>query len=55
MRPEKSYLIKEASDYLNRSDYLFLTDYKGINQFSIEVRGEITINNRNNLQLNFIS
>ena len=31
MRPEKSYLIKEASDYLSCSDYLFLTDYKGIN------------------------
>jgi large subunit ribosomal protein L10 len=31
MRPEKSYLIKEASDYLTHSDYLFLTDYKGIN------------------------
>ena len=31
MRPEKSYLIKEASDYLTRSDYFFLTDYKGIN------------------------
>ena len=31
MRPEKSYLIKEASDYLSRSDYFFLTDYKGIN------------------------
>lgn len=28
MRPEKTYLIKEASDYLSRSDYLFLTDYK---------------------------
>lgn len=31
MRPEKTYLIKEASDYLSRSDYLFLTDYKGLN------------------------
>lgn len=30
MRPEKSYLVKEASDYLSRSNYFFLTDYKGI-------------------------
>ena len=31
MRPEKSYLVKEASEYLSRLDYFFLTDYKGIN------------------------
>ncbi len=31
MRPEKKYLIKEASDYLSSSDYFFLTDYQGIN------------------------
>jgi large subunit ribosomal protein L10 len=31
MRPEKNYLIREASDYLSKSDYFFLTDYKGIN------------------------
>ena len=31
MRPEKKYLIKEASDYLSRSEYFFLTDYQGIN------------------------
>jgi large subunit ribosomal protein L10 len=31
MRPEKTYLVQEAADYLSRSDYLFLTDYKGIN------------------------
>ena len=31
MRPEKTYLIKEASDYLSRSEYFFLTDYQGIN------------------------
>ena len=30
MRPEKSYLVKEASEYLSRSNYFFLTDYKGI-------------------------
>lgn len=30
MRPEKSYLIKEASDYLSKSDYFFLADYQGI-------------------------
>lgn len=31
MRPEKTYLVKEAADYLSKSDYFFLTDYKGIN------------------------
>lgn len=30
MRPEKASLVKEASDYLNRSEYFFLTDYQGI-------------------------
>jgi large subunit ribosomal protein L10 len=31
MRPEKVYLVKEATDYLARSEYVFLTDYQGIN------------------------
>ena len=31
MRPEKSYLVKEAADYLTRSEYVFLADYQGIN------------------------
>jgi large subunit ribosomal protein L10 len=31
MRPEKAYLVKEATDYLTRSEYVFLTDYQGIN------------------------
>ena len=31
MRPEKEYLIKEASDHLEKSTFFFLTDYKGIN------------------------
>ena len=31
MRPEKVYLVKEAADYLTRSEYVFLTDYQGIN------------------------
>ena len=31
MRPEKAYLVKEATDYLSRSEYLFLADYQGIN------------------------
>ena len=30
MRPEKTYLVREASEYLSRSNYFFLTDYKGI-------------------------
>lgn len=31
MRPEKEYLIREASDHLGKSTYFFLADYKGIN------------------------
>ena len=31
MRPEKEFLIKEASNHLEKSTYFFLTDYKGIN------------------------
>ena len=31
MRPEKEYLIREASNHLEKSTYFFLTDYKGIN------------------------
>ena len=31
MRPEKAYLVKEAEDYLTRSEYVFLADYQGIN------------------------
>ncbi len=31
MRPEKAYLVKEASYYLSRSEYVFLADYQGIN------------------------
>lgn len=31
MRPEKAYLVKEATDYLSRSEYVFLADYQGIN------------------------
>ena len=31
MRPEKAYLIEEASNHLAKSNYFFLTDYQGIN------------------------
>lgn len=31
MRPEKAYLIEEANNHLAKSNYFFLTDYKGIN------------------------
>ena len=31
MRAEKEYLVREASDHLEKSTYFFLTDYKGIN------------------------
>ena len=30
MRPEKKFLVQEATEYLNRSDFFFLTDYKCI-------------------------
>ena len=30
MRPEKTFLIEEAKSHLNKSEYFFLTDYKGI-------------------------
>jgi len=31
MRPEKTFLIREASNHLQKSTYFFLTDYQGIN------------------------
>jgi len=31
MRPEKKYLVEEATKYLERTNYFFLTDYLGIN------------------------
>jgi len=31
MRPEKTLLVKEASNHLSKSNFFFLTDYKGIN------------------------
>jgi large subunit ribosomal protein L10 len=31
MRPEKTFLIREASKHLEKSTYFFLTDYQGIN------------------------
>lgn len=30
MRPEKTFLIEEAKSHLSKSEYFFLTDYKGI-------------------------
>lgn len=30
MRPEKTFLIEEAKSHLKKSEYFFLTDYKGI-------------------------
>ena len=42
MRPEKEYLVKEASDYLSRSEYVFLTDYQGINvEETTELRSKL--------------
>ena len=43
MRPEKKYLIKEASDYISKSNYVFLTDYKGINsEDTSTLRGKLS-------------
>ena len=42
MRPEKEYLIREASDHLDKSTYFFLTDYKGINsEETTELRSQL--------------
>ena len=42
MRPEKVYLVKEAADYLTRSEYVFLTDYQGINvEETTELRNKL--------------
>ncbi len=30
MRPEKEFLVKEASNFINSSNFFFLTDYQGI-------------------------
>ena len=30
MRPEKKYLVREATEHLEKSDYVFLADYSGI-------------------------
>jgi large subunit ribosomal protein L10 len=30
MRPEKKFLVEEASNYIESSEFFFLTDYKGI-------------------------
>ena len=30
MRPEKKYLVREAGEHLEKSDYVFLADYSGI-------------------------
>jgi large subunit ribosomal protein L10 len=31
MRPEKEYLVREAADHLEKSNFFFVTDYHGIN------------------------
>ena len=30
MRPEKTFLVEETKNHLNKSEYFFLTDYHGI-------------------------
>ena len=42
MRPEKAYLIEEAKDHLSKSEYFFLTDYRGIDaQETSELRSKL--------------
>ena len=30
MRPEKQYLVEEVNNHLNKSDYVYLTNYERI-------------------------
>ena len=42
MRPEKKFLIREVTEHLENSDYVFLTDFTGITvDESNELRGEL--------------
>lgn len=40
MRPEKQYLVEEVSKHLDKSNYVFLTDFTGIN---VEQIGELRV------------
>ena len=43
MRTEKKYLVKEVGDYLERSDYIFLADYKGVSVAeAMDLRGRLS-------------
>lgn len=42
MRPEKQYLVKEVSDYLAKSEYVFLTDFNRLTVAeTAELRGQL--------------
>ncbi len=42
MRPEKKYLVEEINTHLDKSDYMFLADYKGATVTDIaELRSEL--------------
>jgi len=43
MRPEKKYLVREVTEQLQKSDYVFLADFTGITvDESDELRGELS-------------
>ncbi|WP_309387000.1 50S ribosomal protein L10 [Cerasicoccus frondis] len=46
MRPEKQYLVKEVSDYLSKSEYVFLTDFNRLTVAeTAELRGQLAAQN----------
>ncbi|WP_269541418.1 50S ribosomal protein L10 [Cerasicoccus fimbriatus] len=46
MRPEKQYLVKEVSDYLAKSEYVFLTDFNRLTVAeTAELRGQLAAQN----------
>ncbi|WP_309398899.1 50S ribosomal protein L10 [Cerasicoccus maritimus] len=46
MRPEKQYLVKEVSDYLAKSEYVFLTDFNRLTVAeTAELRGQLATQN----------
>ena len=43
MRPEKQYLVEEVNNHLNKSDYVYLTNYERITVDEIaELRAQLS-------------
>ena len=43
MRPEKQYLVEEVNNHLNKSDYVYLTNYERITVEEIaELRAQLS-------------